>query len=104
MAPTGQIPSISSELQSLHSCDITFDFPFSILKTLGQTDSQVPHPIHNSSFTLIFDIFFKNHQDTRNNNQTIFNNQSSNAKLFWLLIIDICNLFVSCYLVIDYFD
>ena len=42
---------------------------------------------------------FFNHQDARNNNQTIFNFQYSNSK-FWLLIIGICDLFVSCFLVI----
>jgi hypothetical protein len=58
IALTGQLETTSSQLQSLHSSAITFDFPFSTLKTPGQSASQVPQPMHNSSFTFGFGICF----------------------------------------------
>jgi len=56
IALTGQLSTTSWQLQSAHSREITFDFPFSTLKTFGQRDSQAPHPMQTSSFTFAFGI------------------------------------------------
>jgi hypothetical protein len=48
MALTGQEATTSSQLHSTQSSEITCDFPFSSLKTLGQSDSQVPQPMQIS--------------------------------------------------------
>ncbi len=58
IALTGQLSTASCKSQSPHSSVTTCDFPFSILKTLLQRDSHVPHPMHKSSFTIGFDILF----------------------------------------------
>jgi hypothetical protein len=60
MALTGQLEIISSQLQSVQSSDMTFDFPSSILNTFGQSASQVPQPMQSSSFTFAFGIKFLN--------------------------------------------
>jgi len=58
MALTGQLSTTSWQLHSAQSSAITFDFPFSILKTLSQRDAHVPQPMQRSSFTFGFGIFF----------------------------------------------
>lgn len=56
MALTEQLEIISSQLQSPQSPAITFDFPFSILNTFGQSASHIPQPMQSSSFTAAFGI------------------------------------------------
>lgn len=56
MAFTGQELTTSWQLQSPQSSAITFDLPFSTLNTPGQSDSQVPQPMHKSSFTFALGI------------------------------------------------
>lgn len=58
IALTGQLETTSAQSQSPQSSEITWDFPFSILNTFGQSASQVPQPMQISSFTLAFGIDF----------------------------------------------
>jgi hypothetical protein len=49
IAFTGQLSAASwQHVQSAQSSLITWDFPSSILKTSGQSDSHVPHPMQRS--------------------------------------------------------
>jgi hypothetical protein len=61
MALTGQLSTTSWQLHSAQSAATTWLLPFSILKTFGHIDSQVPQPMQISSLTFAFGMFLFNY-------------------------------------------